>query len=348
MTLKFESFPVILGWELTLACNLRCNHCASKAGSPRENELTLEESLAICDQLPALLVLEVVFTGGEPLLCPHWKKIARRLSDLNISVGMVTNGTQLEGTMIQRLVDAGVRGLAVSLDGEAETHDRLRGVEGLHRRVLAGIDRLLESGLRVTVITTVHRDSLLELQRIQKRLQNMGVRRWQLQPAFGFGRMQDMQEQLLSDADYLQLGRYIQKAQSDLAEEELQIFPADGVGYFSELDGEGPQWLGCSAGITTCGITSNGKIKGCLSWPDQFAFGDLRTTDLWDIWFSPDAFPQTRQFRLEDIGGTCRDCKHGEVCKGGCSAMSYSKTGQFHADPYCFRAILQRIEEDAA
>lgn len=347
MALEFESFPVILGWELTLACNLRCNHCASTAGSPRENELTLEESLNICDQLPELLVLEVVFTGGEPLLCPHWETIARRLNDLNIRVGMVTNGTQLGDAMIKRLLGAGVRGLAVSLDGEAETHDRLRGVEGLHQKVLAGIERLIESGLRVTVITTVHRDNLPELHRIQKQLQNMGVKRWQLQPAFGFGRMQAMREQLLSDADYLQLGRFIQKAQADQAEEELQIFPADGVGYFSELDGEGPQWLGCSAGITTCGITSHGKVKGCLSWPDQFAFADLRTADLWDIWFSPDAFPQTRQFRLDDIGGTCQYCEHGEVCKGGCSAMSYSETRQFHADPYCFRSILKRGEEDA-
>lgn len=348
MTMKFESFPVILGWELTLACNLRCRHCASSAGSPRENELTLEESLAICDQLPALLVLEVVFTGGEPLLSPHWEKIVRRLRDLNISVGMVTNGTQLGDDMIQRLLDAGVEGLAVSLDGEPGTHDRLRGVEGLHQKVQAGISRLLEADLRVTVITTVHRDSLPELPSMRIRLQDMGVRRWQLQPAFGFGRMQTRQALLLSDADYLQLGRFIQEAQADQTEGAVEIFPADGVGYFSELDGEGPQWLGCSAGITTCGITSDGKVKGCLSWPDQFAFGDLRTTDLWDIWFSPDAFPQTRQFSLNEMGGACRDCKHGEVCKGGCSAMSYSETGQFHSDPYCFRAILKKGEAAVA
>src|SRR5689334_17492757 len=55
----FEGFPLIVGWELTLACNLRCRHCASSAGLPRDNELTIEESLAICDQFPPLLVQEV-------------------------------------------------------------------------------------------------------------------------------------------------------------------------------------------------------------------------------------------------------------------------------------------------
>ena len=63
-SMGFESFPYVIGWELTLACNLRCRHCASSAGSPRGQELTLEESLAICDQFPALLVNEVIFTGG--------------------------------------------------------------------------------------------------------------------------------------------------------------------------------------------------------------------------------------------------------------------------------------------
>ena len=43
--MTFEGFPFIVGWELTLACNLRCGHCASSAGLPRPNELTLDEAL---------------------------------------------------------------------------------------------------------------------------------------------------------------------------------------------------------------------------------------------------------------------------------------------------------------
>ena len=63
----FEGFPLIVGWELTLLCNLRCRHCGSSAALPRPNEtISLDESLALCDQFPALLVHEVDFTGGEP------------------------------------------------------------------------------------------------------------------------------------------------------------------------------------------------------------------------------------------------------------------------------------------
>jgi MoaA/NifB/PqqE/SkfB family radical SAM enzyme len=44
-------------WELTLACNLRCKHCGSIAGSKRQDELSLEENLRVADQLAA---------GGSP------------------------------------------------------------------------------------------------------------------------------------------------------------------------------------------------------------------------------------------------------------------------------------------
>lgn len=348
MAESFESFPVILGWELTLACNLRCRHCASAAGDPRPNELTIDEALDLCDQLPSLLVMELVFTGGEPLISPHWEKIAKRLQDLGIRTGMVTNGTCLGDGTIERLLDVGVTALAISLDGEPDTHDFMRGVSGLHQRVVAGIERVLEAGLRVTVITTVNGRSIRELRSMHQRLQSLGVKRWQLQPVFGFGRMQGSQNLLLSDADYLELGRFIKSSMAACEEGQLQIFPADGVGYFSELDVEGPRWRGCSAGITTCGIMSDGRVKGCLSWPDHLVTGDLRKNDLWDIWFHQDAFRQTRRFSVEDLSGNCRDCEKGEECRGGCSAMSYSETGLFHADPYCFRAILHRVESATA
>jgi len=343
MSNRFESFPVLVGWELTLACNLRCRHCASSAGEQRSNELTLDEALAICDQLPPLLVLEVVFTGGEPLLSPHWEAIAKRLRELGIHVGVVTNGTLITDEMLERMQDSGITAMAVSMDGLSHTHDFIRGVPGLHDRVMKGIERSLGAGFQITVITTVNALSVRELPGMLELLQGMGVKRWQLQPVFGFGRMRDSRQLLLGDADYLELGRFVRHWHPIAAERGLAIFPADGIGYFSELDVPGPRWKGCSAGITTCGIMSDGRVKGCLSWPDHLVEGSLRANDFWEIWFRSDAFAYTRRFGKEDLSGNCLGCEVGEECRGGCSAMSYSETGRFHADPYCFRSILNRM-----
>ena len=123
--MAFEGFPVVIGLELTLACNLRCQHCASVAGIPRPNELGLDEILDICDQFPALLVQEVDFTGGEPLLHKHWSQIAAHLNELKIPVRMVSNGLLLEDN-ISRLVDARIATVGISVDGLEATHDRIR------------------------------------------------------------------------------------------------------------------------------------------------------------------------------------------------------------------------------
>ena len=119
-----------------------------------------------------------------------------------------------------------------------------------------------------------------------------------------------------------------------LTTDPCYLIPCGVAGVVAHIHGE----------AQACSITSNGKVKGCLSLPDHLVEGDLRENDLWDIWFHPDAFAYTRNFSIEDLGQNCRSCPMGEQCKGGCSAMSYSYTGRFHNDPYCFYAFEQRSE----
>jgi radical SAM protein with 4Fe4S-binding SPASM domain len=128
-------------------------------------------------------------------------------------------------------------------------------------------------------------------------------------------------------------------------EEVLGIYvtPADSLGYFSEVEAPGGvTWHGCPAGRISCGITSDGKVKGCLSLPDHLIEGDLREKDLWSIWFAPGAFVYTRDFTPKCLGANCRGCELGEMCRGGCSAMSFGSTGAFHNDPYCFHSLARR------
>jgi radical SAM protein with 4Fe4S-binding SPASM domain len=335
----FESFPFVVGWELTLACNLRCRHCGSSAALPRPDELSLQESLAICDQFPDLLVQEVDFTGGEPLLRPDWQPIAMRLRDLGIFTKVVTNGLTLTPDTVARLQDAGIVGLGVSIDGLSDPHDSIRNCAGAFDRSVAGIKRALEAGLPVTVITTVNALNVGELSGLHALLRSIGVRKWQVQPIFPLGRGQLCSDLILSPPAYMRLGAFVLEWGPHAAETGLDILPGDSYGYYTELDTREPPWRGCNAGQVLCGITSNGKIKGCLSMPDDLIQGDLRERDLWDIWFDKDAFAYTRHYSPDQLGPGCRSCDRAEQCRGGCSSMSYACTGTFHSDPYCFYRI---------
>ena len=145
-----------MGWELTLACNIRCWHCGSSAGAPRDRELSAAEALAVCDQFPDLLVEEVNFTGGEPLLRPCWEFIAGRLKELGIRTKILTNGLALSADAVRRMKDVGVAAVGVSIDGLAPTHDYIRGRPGLFDAAREGIAKLREAGIPPNVVTTVN------------------------------------------------------------------------------------------------------------------------------------------------------------------------------------------------
>lgn len=335
----FEGFPFVLGWELTLACNLRCRHCGSAAGAVRPGELTLEEALNLCDQLPPLLVQEVDFTGGEPLLHRDWQVIVDRLHSHHIRAKMLTNGLILQADTIRRLRESEVEAIGISLDGLETTHDHLRESPGLFRKVMTGIERLRAAGMHITIITTVNRTNIDELPALMTLLGSAGIEQWQVQPIFSTGRAVANTELQLSPTDYLKLGAFV-KGQSDTARESgIELRPGDSFGYYTDCDTRTPPWRGCPAGLVSCGITSDGKVKGCLSMPGDLIEGDLRQRDLWDIWFDPEGFAYTRRYTRSDLGPHCLGCDKADLCQGGCTTMSYGSTGRCHNDPLCFYAI---------
>ena len=343
--MAFEGFPLVVGWELTLACNLRCRHCASSAGLPRDCELTIEECLALCDQFPDLLVQEVDFTGGEPLLRSGWERIARRLGELRIQTRMITNGTNLSPETVARMKDAGLQTVAVSLDGLEATHDYVRGIDGMFRRVIEGLERLQAAGLTPAVITAINGLNVSELPRMIGLLRSLGVNVWQIQPHLPSGRGLDSAELHLSEDQYFEMGRFALATALETCGTEFDLRTADSCGYFLSDMKEESEWCGCSAGISGVGIMSDGRVKGCLSMPDDLVEGDLRKHDLWDIWFRPGAFAYTREWDPSLLGENCAGCAHGEECRGGCTSMSYAITGVTRNDPYCFHGIRKRQAE---
>jgi radical SAM protein with 4Fe4S-binding SPASM domain len=186
----------------------------------------------------------------------------------------------------------------------------------------------------------VNARAVRELPAVRPHLAQAGVTTWQLQPVFPWGRAQEAADLCLHDESYMALGRFVESARD--VKDGVEIRAADSCGYFCGGMGVGDGWMGCSAGIATVGIMSDGRVKGCLSMPDDLVEGSLRQQDLWDIWFRPEAFAYSREFSVAQLGENCLDCEMGEVCRGGCTAMSYTTTGRFHNDPFCFKGIVRR------
>src|SRR5215213_1656276 len=77
-------------WELTSACNLKCDFCLVEI---KRGHLAVERALALADELIEAKVDKVLLSGGEPLLHPGAEAVIRRLSESDVLVKLLTNGT---------------------------------------------------------------------------------------------------------------------------------------------------------------------------------------------------------------------------------------------------------------
>jgi len=292
--------------------------------------------LHLCDQFPALLVQEVDFTGGEPLLRPDWPEIAAHLGNLGITTGVVSNGATLNPQTISRLREVGVSHVAVSIDGLEETHDLLRGGQGSFRDAMNGLLELINQGIPTTVITTVSEKNIDQLPAMLDEFAMIGVERWRPQPLISTGRVLDHRELLVGRATFEKLVDFFVKSLPEAEDAGIELLRADGLGYFFEAACSKGPWHGCPAGLVSVGITSDGKVKGCLSLTDSFIEGDLREKSLWDIWFDEGSFEYSRKFTPHKLGENCKSCQKGTQCRGGCTAMSFGYSGELHNDPLCW------------
>ena len=118
--------PIYAVWEITLACDLACRHCGSRAGKARPDELSTEECLDLVRQMKELGVFEVTLIGGEAYLRRDWLEIIREIRAQGMDCTMQSGGLNLTEERIKDAVDAGLQGLGVSIDGLREVHDKRR------------------------------------------------------------------------------------------------------------------------------------------------------------------------------------------------------------------------------
>ncbi len=141
-------------WELTYRCNARCAICAywRHPSEPRD-EMTLAQIREGLQRVYQHGCRFVNFTGGEPTLRRDLEDIVHHASCLGMWTSIVTNGATLTRARVRALKDAGLDTLLISMDSpDAVVHDGLRGVPGLHRRVIDDLRLVFEeflTGLRI-------------------------------------------------------------------------------------------------------------------------------------------------------------------------------------------------------
>jgi Y-X(10)_GDL-associated radical SAM protein len=342
-----ERRPVHAVWEITLACDLKCSHCGSRAGPRRANELSTAEALDLVRKLATLGTRHVTLIGGEAYLRRDWLEIVRAIRGEGMDCTLQTGGLHLTAERIDAAAGAGLQGVGVSIDGLAPLHDRLRGVRGSFDAAFAVLRHARARGLKISANSQITAPVVAELRPLFELLIGAGVEHWQVQLTVAMGRAADHPELLLQPYQLLTLMPILAELFTEGLGRGLLLQPGNNIGYFGPYEslwrGRGDErlhWNGCSAGQTGMGIEADGTIKGCPSLPTTtYSGGNVRDLPLETIWASA---PEIH-FRgsPRELWGFCGSCYYADVCEAGCTWTSHSLLGKPGNNPYCHHRALE-------
>ena len=343
--------PILVVWNFTNICNLKCVHCYQDAHRALPDELTLEERLHVVDEMIKNHVATLAISGGEPLMCKDFWDVAKYAHDNGMYLSVATNGTLITEEVAAKLAEI-VDYVEISVDSvDPKVHDAFRGGDGLWEKAVQGIKNCVATGkLDVGMASTVTRRNFGELRELIDLATELGCTSFyafnyipagrgksieleDLTPEMREEMLHILHEALLDDtkcstmSTCTQYGRYCIEHAPD---EELVL------NHYGVFKGQQAKMLceyigGCGAGRLYCAFQPNGKVTPCVFI--NKVVGDLRENSLSEIWMNS---PMMQDLRDRDkLKEHCGSCKNRTLC-GGCRARAFGYFEDHLApDPGC-------------
>lgn len=339
-----EDRPYTLIAELTYRCPLRCVYCYNPVQYTRHtNELTTEEWLRVFREAEALGVVQLHFTGGEPLARKDLEALVRGAGELGLYTNLITSGIPLTRERLRELRDAGLDNVQLSVqDVEEESSDRIAGYRAFRTKL--EVARWVKAlGLPLTLNMVLHRNNLARVAEVVALAERLGVDRLELANTQYHGWALENRDQLLPTRDQLAEARAVaQEAKARLTGRmEIAYVTPD---YYSEwpkacMEGWGRRFINiipdgvalpCHAAHTIPGLT----------------FENVRHLPLEEIWYRSPGF---NRFRGEAwMPEPCRSCPRRSIDFGGCRCQAFHLTGNAAAtDPACSLSPDHHLIEQA-
>ncbi len=346
--------PVVI-WNLVRRCNLTCKHCYSiSADIDFPGELDTGEVFEVMKDLRGFHVPVLILSGGEPLLRPDIFEISRYAKELGFYVGLSTNGTLIDESMIDRIAAVGYDYVGISIDGIRETHDWFRQKQGAFDASMHAIRLCRDAGIKVGMRFTPTQDNAAELPELlevmdRERVDKLYVSHLNYGGRGNRNRRSDVVHQttrwvmdLLFDASWadVKAGR---KREFVTGNND-----ADGVYLLHWVQRNMPEqydymrrrlaaWGGNSSGVNIANIDNLGNVHPDTFWWN-YNLGNVKERPFSDIWpDTGDPLMAGLKASPRPLQGRCRVCRYQDVCGGNTRVRAFQTTGDpWWEDPACY------------
>ena len=337
--------PLALLAELTHRCPLSCPYCSNPVELERAaSELGEAEWRRVLAEAASLGVLQVHFSGGEPMARRDLLALIATASEHGLYSNLITSGT-LGGTReIAAFAAAGLKHVQLSFqDFDAANNDRIAGLAGAHTRKTNFAAAVRAAGLPLTVNMVVHRQNLGGVPEMIDMALALGARRLEIAHVQYYAWALANRTALLPNRQQLDdATRIVEAARARLKGVlaiDYVVPDYHGVRPKSCMNGWGRQFLN---------VTPSGKAVPCHAAESLpgLDFPSVRDGTLADIWYRSEAF---NRYRGTDwMAEPCRSCDRREIDWGGCRCQAFLLAGDAgRADPVCALSPDHGVVEDA-
>jgi len=324
--------PLALIAELTHRCPLRCVYCSNPMElKPRADELSTESWSRVLREAAEAGVLQVDFTGGEPLARPDLVDLVRAARSAGLYVSIITSGLPLEEARLDSLLEAGLDHIQLSFQGaRQESADDIAGAKA-HAHKLRLLDWLRRRRVALTLNFVIHRHNMDQLEEMLALGESSGAGRMEFANVQYYGWAWANRRHLLPTRDQLNWSvELLKRAEERLRGRiRLEFVVPD---YYARY----PKACMGGWGSKFMLITPNGQALPCHAAEviPGLRFDNVADRSLREIWEKSEAF---QKFRGQEwMPEPCKSCDRREQDFGGCRCQALLLTGDAAAtDPVC-------------
>ena len=285
------------------ACNCRCVMCDIWKNNNHPHQLNEKDIANLLSALQEFNVQEVLMSGGEALMNPQFFAFCRMLKKHGIKITLLSTGLLLQKFAVNLLEQ--VDQIIVSLDGDQDTHDRIRRIPGAFQQMASGIQRIRQMNpiYRISGRTVIHRLNFRQWPQIVSAAADLGLDQISFLPAdvssHAFNRELLLDgarqaELLVAESELAELAQIIGLLIENNRSHFLSGFIAESPAKLKKIHLYYAAFYGlndfpykkCNAPWVSTVIEADGKVRPCFFHPP---IGDIHQKDLASILNSPHA-----------------------------------------------------------
>ena len=335
-------------FELSPVCNFSCKMCyvrktRQEVRASERGILTLEDWRRIAREAREAGMLDLLLTGGEPLLWPDFWTLYEELIDMGFLVSINTNGSLIDEKAIARFRVKPPQRINITLYGASDqAYQQLCGTGGVYTKVDRAVRGLMDAGITVKLNCSLTPDNAEDIDRIvdyaRERNTVLSVATYMFPPVRRDPSQIGVNRRFTPEESAAYMMRYLRR---NRGEERFRGYVksilegrSEPLGLDSEcvdpVDGQ----IRCRAGKASFWITWDGWMTPCGMMPEPKT--DVRDKPFAEAWARlVDAASGIR------LSGLCDKCTNRDICHP-CAAIAYAETGGFAGVPrYRCQAVQQ-------